>query len=87
MIEDVIIKFIKSLDRIMDTWDKLTLRRTLLVSFTIVLFLQIIITTVVWILGKDISDTWLGIIVAEFSAWSIMVGFYFKGRSNHNEVD
>ncbi len=80
MIEHKLIKLIESLDRIMDSWEYLTLRRTLLTSFTIILFTQIIITTILWIAGREISNTWLGILTVEFSCFSIMVSWYFSGR-------
>ncbi len=81
MIEHKLIKLIESLDRIMDSWEYLTLRRTLLTSFTIILFTQIIITTILWIAGREISNTWLGILTVEFSCFSIMVSFYFSIRN------
>ncbi len=80
MIEHKLIKLIESLDRIMDSWEYLTLRRTLLTSFTIILFTQIIITTILWIAGREISNTWLGILTVEFSCFSIMVSWYFSDR-------
>ena len=80
MIEKKLIEIIKSLDRIMDTWDKLTLRRTMINIFSILLLSQIIITTLVWIFGKDISDSWVNLMGLEFGAWSIMIGFYFYTR-------
>ena len=84
MIEDTIIKLIKSLDRMWDNFDKLTLRRTLLIIYTIILFSQTILTTALWLFGKDISDTWLGILVVEHTSWAIMVSYYFKTRSKNN---
>ena len=80
MIEDVIIKFIKSLDRIMDSWCKLTIRRTLLIAYTILLFLQTITTTFVWLFGRNISDTWLGIMTIEYAVFGTIIGFYFAER-------
>lgn len=81
MIEHKLIKIIESLDRIMDSWEYLTLRRTLLTSFTIILFTQIIITTILWIAGREISNTWLGILTVEFGSFDIMIGFYFNVRN------
>ena len=80
MIEEFIIKIIKSLDRIMDTWSKLTLRRSLLISFTIILLLQTILTTIIWLIYKDISNGWLGIMGLEFAAWGTMISWYFSER-------
>ena len=82
-IENKLIEFIKSLDRIMDTWDKLTLRRSLLVSFTIILFSQIIITSLFWIFGRDVSGGWCDFLTLEFGAFSVMLGFYFYNRGKN----
>ena len=84
-IEERIIKLIKSLDRISDVWDNLTLRRSLLIFFTIILFSQTIITTLFWIFGRDISNIWLGILTIEHSSWVIMVSYYFKIRGKIDE--
>jgi len=83
--EKKIIEIIKSLDKIMDNWDKLTLRRSLLIFFSVLLFAQTIITTILWIFGKDISNTWLGILTVEHSSWIIMVSYYFKTRNKTGE--
>ena len=85
MIEERIIKFINSLDRIMDTWCKLTIRRTLIIVYTMYLLLQSIITFVVWLLGKNISDSWVEITRIEYVAWSVMLGFYFYNRGRNGE--
>ena len=82
-IEKVIIKFIKSLDRIMDSWSKLTIRRTLLITYTILLLLQTITTTLVWLFGRDISDTWLGIMTIEYVAFGTMISWYFAERKRN----
>ena len=79
--EKAIIKFIQSLDRITDAFDKLVLRRTLLITYTILLLLQTITTTIIWLIYKDISTNWLGMIVAEHTTWVVMVSYYFKTRS------
>lgn len=84
MIENKLIKIIESLDRIMDTWEHLTLRRTLLTVFTLILFIQTIITTILWIIGKEISNTWLGIITIEYTAWGTMISWYFSARRKDN---
>ena len=81
MMEEYFIKLIKSLDRVMDTWDKLTLRRTMITIFSVMLLSQVIITTLVWIICKDIADSWVDFMTLEFGAWSIMIGFYFYNRS------
>ena len=85
MIEERIIKFINSLDRIMDTWCKLTIRRTLIIVYTMYLLLQSIITFVVWLLGKNISDSWVEITRIEYVAWGVMIGFYFYNRGRNGE--
>ena len=85
MIEEELIKLIKSLDRIMDTWDKLTLRRTMITIFSVILLSQIIITTLVWIFCKDIAESWVNFMTLEFGAWSIMIGFYFYNRGKNGD--
>ena len=85
MIEEKLIKLIKSLDRIMDTWDKLTLRRTMITIFSVILLSQIIITTLVWIFCKDIAESWVNFMTLEFGAWSIMIGFYFYNRRKNGD--
>jgi hypothetical protein len=65
----------------MNKWKHLVLRRTLLTSFTIILFIQTIITTVLWVAGREISNTWLGIITIEFTAWGTMLSWYFSARN------
>ena len=83
--EKRIINIIKSLDRIMDTWDNLTLRRTIVNIFTTLLFTQIIITTILWVFGRDISTNWLGIIGVEFGAWGTILAYYFNLRGKTDE--
>lgn len=78
--ERKIIKLIDSLDRIMASWEHLTLRRTILILFTILLFFQIVVTFILWAFGRDICNTWLGVITVEFGAWGTMLSFYFTGR-------
>ena len=78
--EKQLIKLIESLNRIMGAWGKLVIRRTLVNSLTIILFTQIIITTIFWIFGREISQTWLGVLGIEFTAWGTMLAFYFKAR-------
>lgn len=84
-IEKRIINLIGSLDRIMDSWDNLTLRRTIVSIFTIMLLIQIMITTILWIFGKEISSTWLGIIGVEFGAWGTILAYYFNIRGRIDE--
>jgi len=79
--EKKLIELIESLDRIMDTWEHLTLRRTLLTVFTLILFIQTIITTILWIAGKEISNTWLGIMSIEYVAFGTMLSWYFSNRN------
>ena len=85
--EKLLIELIKSLNRIMGTWGKLVIRRTLINTFTILLFTQIIITTLFWIFGREISQTWLGILGIEFTAWGTMLAFYFKGKKEETDYD
>lgn len=85
--EKQLIELIKSLNRIMDTWGKLVIRRTLVNSLTIILFTQIIITTIFWIFGRKIDQTWLGVLGIEFTAWGTMLAFYFKSRREGKEHD
>jgi hypothetical protein len=85
--ENRIIKIIESLNKIMATWERLTLRRTLLTSFTVILFTQTIITTILWIAGREISNTWLGILTVQHSSWTIMVSWYFSDRKKERERD
>jgi len=49
------------------------------------LFCQIIITTILWIFGKDISTNWVGIIGLEFGAWGTILAYYFKLRGKTDE--
>ncbi|MBA7554419.1 hypothetical protein ES705_47039 [subsurface metagenome] len=69
----------------MDSWDNLTLRRTIVSIFTIMLLIQIMITTILWIFGKEISSTWLGIIGVEFGAWGTILAYYFNIRGRIDE--
>ena len=85
IMEKKIIAVIKSLDKIMDAWDKLTLRRTIVNIFTIVLFTQVIITTILWIFGRNISTNWLGMIGIEFGAWGTILAYYFNLRGKADE--
>ena len=85
MIEEKLIKIIQSLDRITDAFDKLVLRRTLLITYTILLLLQTITTTIVWLICKDISTNWLGMMSIEYVAFGTMIGFYFADRRNNGE--
>jgi len=85
VVENKLIELIKSLDRIMDTWDKLTLRRTMITIFSILILSQAIITTLVWIVCKDIAGSWVDFMTLEFGAWSIMIGFYFYNRGKNGD--
>ena len=82
-IEKKIIKLIESIDKIMDTWDKLTIRRTLLVTFSILMFLQMIITTIILIFDKSLCEPWVEVMRIEFVAWGIMIEFYFYVRGKN----
>ena len=87
MIEKKIIEIIKSLDRITDTFDKLVLRRTLLIVFTILLLTQTIMTTLIWLIYKDISTNWLGMMTIEYAVFGTMVGFYFAERKRNGSEE
>lgn len=87
MLEKQIIKLIESLDRIMDTWHNLTIRRVLLISYSILIIMQTIITTLFWIFNKDISETWLGVMTVEYGIWATMIGFYFSERKRNERGD
>ena len=82
-LEEKLIEFIKSIDNIMDTWDKLTLRRTLLITYSIMIFLQMIITTLILIFDKSLCEPWVEVMRIEFVAWGIMIGFYFYVRGKN----
>jgi len=71
----------------MDTWEHLTLRRTLLVVFTILLLTQTIITTIYWMVFRDISETWLGVLGLEYVAWGTMISWYFSARIKNREEE
>ena len=84
-IEKRIIKLIKSMDRIMDTWDNLSLRRAIVNIYTIMIFIQITIITVFWMFGRDISTNWLGFMGIEFGAWGTILAYYFHTRGKIDE--
>ena len=86
-IEYKLIELIKSLDRIMDTWDKLTLRRSLINIFSILIFVQIIIFIIILVVGRDITTNTLGVMGLEFTAWGTMVAFYFNNRGKEDARD
>ena len=86
-IEERIIKLIESLDRIMETWDKLTLRRSIVNIFSILIFVQIIIFIIILIFGRDIHTNVLGVMGLEFTAWGTMIAFYFNNRGKEDERD
>ena len=82
--EKIIINLIKSLDRIMDTWEYLTLRRTLVSVWSMLIITQLIITTIYWMLGREISNTWLGILGLEAGVIGAMISWYFSERKKNN---
>jgi len=86
-IENKIIKLIKSIDRIMDTWDNLTLRRTIVNIYSMLIFVQIIIFIIILILGKDISTNILGVMGLEFTAWGTILAYYFNARNKTDEIN
>jgi hypothetical protein len=79
-IEERIIKLIKSLDKIMDTWDNLSLRRAIVNIYTIMIFIQVVILTILLVFGRDITTNWLGIFGIEFGAWGTILAYYFHTR-------
>ena len=80
-IEKRIIELIKSIDRIMDTWDNLTLRRVIVNIFSILVFIQIVIFIFILILGRDMPTNILGFMGLEFTAWGTTLAYYFNSRS------
>ena len=87
-IEERIIRIIKSLDRIMDTWDKLTLRRSIVNIFSILIFIQVVIFIVFYLItGRGIETNALGVMALEFTAWGTMIAFYFNNRGKEDERD
>jgi type IV secretory pathway TrbL component len=87
MIEHKLIEIIESLNRIMSKWEKLILRRTILNIFTILLFIQVIVTFILWVFGRAVCNTWLGVLTIEFGAWGTMLAFYFneRGKDDRHE--
>ena len=85
--EERIIKLIKSLDRIMDTWDTLTLRRVIVNIFSILIFIQIIIFIIILILGRDITTNILGFMGLQFTAWGTILAYYFNSRSKIEQMN
>ena len=85
--EKRIIKLIESLNRIMTSWKFLVIRRTLINLFSIIIFSQLVIITIFWILGREITTSLVELIGIEFGAWTIMVSFYFKERYYKNEEE
>jgi len=85
MIKDKLIKFIKDLDSIMDTWDFLTIRRSLLVLYTIFMMIENIITLIYWMCKIEISETWVNIMTIQYTLWGVMIGFYFYTRIKGGE--
>ena len=80
-IESKIIEIIKSLDRMMDNWDTLTLRRVIVNIFSILIFIQIVIFIIILILGRDMHTNILGFMGLEFTAWGTILAYYFNSRS------
>jgi hypothetical protein len=87
IVERKIRKLIKKLNRIMNTWEYMVIRRTIVNIFSIILFSQLIITTIFWIYGRSIGANWLGLMIGEMTAWGTMLAFYFKGRKEETEND
>ena len=79
--EKKLIELIKSIDKIMDSWDNLTLRRVIVNIFSLLIFIQIIIFMFILIMGRDISTNILGVIGLEFTAWGTILAYYFNSRS------
>lgn len=84
-IESKIIEIIKSLNRFSDAWGKLTLRRTIVCVFTILLLTQVVITTIIYIVEREIDNGWLGIMGLQFGAWGTILAYYFSTRKGKNE--
>ena len=84
-IEERIIKLIQSLDRIMDTWDNLTLRRTIVTILSLLMITQIVIFILILITGRDIQTNILGFMGLEFGAWGTILAYYFNIRGKINE--
>jgi len=84
-LEVIIINLIKSIDRIMDTWDNLTLRRTIVTTFSLLIIAQIIIFIFILITGRDIQTNILGFIGLEFGAWGTILAYYFNIRGKTDE--
>jgi len=84
-IERRAIKLIKSLDRIMDTWNNLTLRRTIVIIYTILILIQVTLVIFLLIFGREISTNWLGIFGIEFGAWGTILAYYFNIRGKIDE--
>ena len=84
-IEERIIKVIKSLDRIMDSWDNLTLRRTIVTILSLLMITQIVIFILILITGRDIQTNILGFIGLEFGAWGTILAYYFNIRGKTDE--
>jgi len=80
MIERRLIEIIESLNRIMGKWEKLILRRTILNIFTILLFIQVVVTFILWVFGRDVCNTWLGVLTVEFGAWGTMLENIMKSN-------
>ena len=71
----------------MDTWDKLTLRRSIVNIFSILIFVQILIFIIILIVGREINTNTLGVMGLEFTAWGTMIAFYFNNRGKEDERD
>ena len=84
-IEKKLIELIKSLDRIMDSWDNLTLRRTIVTILSLLMIIQIAIFMLILITGRDIQTNILGFMTLEFGAWGTILAYYFNIRGKTGE--
>jgi hypothetical protein len=85
-IEKQAIKIIESLNRIMTSWKFLVIRRTLLTIFSLIIFSQLIIITIL-IIFRRITTPEVEFVGLVLASWGVMFGFYFKDRHYKNEKE
>lgn len=69
----------------MDTWDNLTLRRTIVTILSLLIIIQIVIFIFLLIFGRDIQTNILGFMALEFGAWGTILAYYFNIRGKTDE--
>lgn len=69
----------------MDTWDNLTLRRTIVTILSLLMIIQIVIFILLLITGRDIQTNILGFMTLEFGAWGTILAYYFNIRGKTDE--